>query len=114
MWEAAKADIAALPDRELQLAALRLMADLSENPYLGESLRNRAGVGDLSSCRRIRFDQSEWQGLPRYRLVYRNDPSDGSIAIVQVIAVGLRERLTAYREAATRVRRELRRRLRDG
>lgn len=112
VWEEAKADIAGLPSRELQLAALRVALALREDPFLGEPLRNRLRIGDLGSCRRIAFDAERHRGKPRYRLVYRNDPNDGSIAVVQVVAVGRREQLAAYKEAAARLRAELRRRVR--
>jgi len=113
VWENAQEDIAALPDRRLQLAALRIALDLRENPWQGKPLRNRLGIGELSACRRIAFDYPHRRGKPRYRLVYRNDPEDASIAVVQVIAVGLRERLEAYRATAERLRQDLRRRISD-
>jgi hypothetical protein len=50
---------------------------------------------------------------PRFRLVYRNDPSDGSIAVVTVLWVGPRSELKAYRQAAARAGGEERRRRRD-
>jgi mRNA-degrading endonuclease RelE of RelBE toxin-antitoxin system len=106
-------DIKALREREAQLAALRVARDLGKNPHLGEPLRNRLRIGDLSKCRAIRFDRSEWRDKPRFRLVYYNDPDDGSIAVVRVIAVGLRAQLEAYKQAATRMRRERRGRLGD-
>ncbi len=53
----------------------------------------------------------DWRDKPRYRVVYRNEPEDGVVEVVAVIAVGLRERLTIYREAAARLREEMRRRL---
>lgn len=108
----AQDDLTQLPDRETQLAALRLALALGENPYLGTPLRNRAGIGDLSACRRVSFDRPDREEKPRFRLVYYNDPDDGSIAVVRVIAVGLRERLAAYRAAAARVRAERRSRFR--
>ena len=109
--EGAKADIAALPDRATQLAALRVALALTENPFLGEPLRVRARVGDLAGCRRVPFDREDVSGKPRFRLIYRNNPDDGSIEVLEVIAVGLRERLGAYRAATARLREEMRRRL---
>ena len=79
-----------------------------ENPHLGERLRNRSRIGDLTICRAVRFDKEGRRGKPRYRLVYYNDPDDGSIAVVRVIAVGLRAQLEAYKVAAARLRRERR------
>lgn len=113
VWEAAQNDIAKLPERELQLAALRTALELRKNPWAGEPLRNRLGIGDLSRCRRVPFDRPNRRGKQRYRLVYFNDPDDGSIAIVQVVAIGLREQLAAYKAAAERLREDLRRRIED-
>ncbi len=109
--DAAVEDLKALPDRQAQLAALRAARDLSENPHFGEPLRNRLRIGDLSECRVVRFDRAGWRNKPRFRLVYYNDPDDGSIAVVRVIAVGLRAQLEAYKAAAARLRRERRDRL---
>lgn len=111
LLEEAKNDLVALPDVETQTAALRIALALRENPFLGDPLRSRLRVGDLTGCRRVAFDRPDRAGKPRFRLVYRNDPSDGSIAVILVIAIGLRERLEAYRAAAGRRRREQRRRL---
>lgn len=110
VWEGAQRDIAALEDR-VQLAALRVALSLRDHPFAGEPLRNRLRIGDLATCRRISFDKPGRRGKPRYRLIYRNDPEDASIAVVQVIAVGLRERLEAYKIAADRLRAEIRTRL---
>jgi hypothetical protein len=107
----AVADVRALPDREVQLGALRAARELGENPHLGDQLRNRLRIGDLSTCRVVRFDRPGWRKKPRFRLVYYNDPDDGSIAVVRVIAVGLRAQLEAYRAAAARLRRERREQL---
>lgn len=109
----AVADLKALPSRAVQLGALRAARELSDNPHLGEPPRNRLRIGDLSSCRVIRFDHPAWKNKPRFRLVYYNDPDDGSIAVVRVIAVGLRAQLSAYKAAAARLRRERRASLGD-
>ena len=108
--EEAKRDLVGL-DREVQLAGLRVARELRDDPWLGEPLRSRARVGDLTACRRVRFDRPDWPGRPRYRLIYRNHPEDGSIAVVKVIAADLREQLDACKTAAARLRRELRRQL---
>lgn len=84
---------------------------LRENPWAGAELRERVRVGDLRGLRRVGFDDPAWSDKPRYRIVYRNEPDDGTVDVVAVIAVGQRERLSAYREAAVRLRAERRRRL---
>jgi hypothetical protein len=107
VWESAQHDIAALP-HVIRLAALGIALALRENPWLGEPLRNRIRNGDLSRCRAVRFDRAGWKEKPRYRLVYFNDPNDGSIAVVQVIAIGPRSQLEAYKAAAARLRKQRR------
>lgn len=100
-------------DRAVALAALKLAKQLRANPYLGDELRPRPRLESLSDCRRIRFDRAGWRGKPRYRLVYRNEPSDGAPHIVAVLAVGPRERMRAYR-AAVRSKTQRLRELRGG
>jgi hypothetical protein len=51
----------------------------------------------------VPFDPPSSKGKPRFRLVYRNDPDDGSIAVISVLAIGPRSGLAAYRRAATRL-----------
>ncbi len=109
--EDAVRDLAEL-DREVQIAALRVARQLRDDPWLGTPMRERARVGDLSDCRRVAFDEPGWAGKPRHRLVYRNRPDDAVVEVVQVVAVGFRERLAAYKAAAARLRAEARRRLR--
>ena len=103
-------------DRGAALAAMKLMLELRENPWLGDEMRERPRYASLSDCRRVRFDSADHTGKPRYRLVYRNEPSDGAPHIVAVLAVGAREKLRAHGDAvksrADRLR-ELRTRLGD-
>ena len=111
LWPEARDDINALPNRAHRLAAVGVIVSLQENPWLGRELRERVRIGDLRGLRRVAFDESGWADPPRYRVVYRNEPDDAVVEIVAVIAVGRRERLVAYRQAAGRVRAERRRRL---
>jgi len=102
-------------DREVARAAITLMLALRENPWLGERLRRRANLRRIEDCRRIRFDREGWDGKPRYRLVYRNEPEDGAPAVARIWAVGPRARLAAYARAAARMARaEARERRRPG
>jgi hypothetical protein len=91
---------------------IQLAAELRENPWLGEQMRERFNLRILGECRRIRFDRPDWTEKPRYRLVYRNEPSDGAPAIARIIAVGSRDDLAAYRSAAARLGSERRGRAR--
>jgi len=108
LWPEARVDINALPDWARRLAAVQAIVSLQENPRLGTELRERVRVGDLRGLRRVAFDEPGWNDKPRYRVVYRNEPDDTVVEIVAVIAVGRRERLTAYRAAAARLRAERR------
>jgi hypothetical protein len=66
-------------------------------------MRERMRLEVLRDCRKVAFDVPGHKGQPRFRLVYRSDPDDGSIAVVTVLAVGERSELAAYRVAAARV-----------
>jgi hypothetical protein len=90
-------------DRGAALTALRLAGELKQNPWLGDELRARRGLEELKDCRRIRFDRGGWTDKPRFRLVYRNEPSDGAPHIVAVLAAAQRTDLGAYRRAKPRL-----------
>jgi hypothetical protein len=95
-------------DRRVALSALRLANDLKENPWLGGEMRARRGLEELKGCRRIRFDREGWSAKPRFRLVYRNEPSDGAPHIVAILAAAERTDLGAYRRAKPRLIERLR------
>lgn len=111
IWDGAKDDLTDLPTATLQLAAMGAIKTIRDNPWAGSELRRRPRVGDLTGLCRVAFDEPSWRDKPRYRVVYRNEPDDGVVEVVAVVAVGLRERLDAYRIAASRIRAERRRRL---
>lgn len=81
----------------------KLVRDLHFDPWLGQEMRERLRLEVLKDCRKVSFDLPSRRAKPRFRLVYRNDPSDGSIALITVIAAGPRADLEAYRRAATRL-----------
>ncbi len=95
-------------DREAARVALRLAVELGENPWRGDEMRSRRGLEELAGCRRIPFDRDDWEDKPRFRLVYRNEPSDGAPNIVAIVAAGERRNLGAYRRAKPRVVERLR------
>lgn len=90
-------------DREVARAALSVASELRDNPWLGKEMRSRLGLQELHDCRRVTFDRSDWKGKPRYRLIYRNEPSDGAPHIVAILAAAERENLAAYRRAKPRL-----------
>jgi len=55
---------------------------MKANPYLGE-LMGSGRHPELAGCRRVRFDIPTHQGKPRFRLIYRNEPSDGAPSDLQ-------------------------------
>jgi hypothetical protein len=99
------AELAGIDDRLVD-EAIRLMGRLRDDPWLGEELRERYNMRAIADCRKIRFDLPDWPAKPRYRIVYRNDPSDGAVGRVRVWSVGPRNTLVAYARANTRVIRE--------
>lgn len=80
-----------------------IIKDLKSDPWLGVEMRERMRLQILANCRKVPFDLPTWRDKPRFRLVYCNDPDDGSIAVVTILSVGPRSELTAYRQAATRM-----------
>lgn len=93
-------------DPDLIEVAIRVMLDLRDDPWLGGELRERYNVRPLRDCRRIRFDLPDWKDRPRFRLVYRNEPSDGAPGLVRVWSVGPRAGLIAYARSAARMTRD--------
>ena len=81
----------------------RIVVELHRNPYLGELMGDKP-PRILRGCRKIRFDEPGWRGKPRYRLIYRNEPTDGAPAVAVVLAIGRRDRMIAYAKAAQRVK----------
>jgi mRNA-degrading endonuclease RelE of RelBE toxin-antitoxin system len=98
----ARDDIHTLPAR-LRREVVRLLVTLEQNPYLGREMWVVRGFEVLTDCRSIKFDTPGRKGKPRYRLVYRNEPDEGAIAVVCVLAVGERKQMTAYKQARARL-----------
>lgn len=114
--EGVKGDVAELtaisddadPAQRAQVDALKcriakLFLECEANPHAGELM----GAGrhpELADCRRIRFDIEAHKGKPRFRLIYRNEPSDGAPARCLWLAIGPRAGLQAHRNAQKRSR----------
>ncbi len=60
-------------------------------------------MGDLSDCRKVYFDEPDYDGAPRYRLVYRLLPNEVQAVEVEAVATGRRAAMAAYVEAARRL-----------
>ncbi len=85
--------------------AIQLMGELRDNPWLGDDLFERYNLRAIKDCRKLRFDLPDWEGKPRYRIIYRNEPIDGAPGLVRVWAIGPREKLIAYTRTAARITR---------
>lgn len=108
------ADLRELANKDERLVdvAITLMVRLRDDPWLGEDLWERYNMKPIKACRKLRFDLDDWQGKPRYRIVYRNEPLDGAPGLVRIWSVGPREELIAYTRAVTRITRASARRRR--
>lgn len=104
----ARLDLHPLP-AELRKEVVRLLVALERNPYLGREMWVVRGFEALTDCRSIKFNAPGRKGKPRYRLVYRNEPGEGAIAVICVLAVGERKQMTAYKQARARLQARLRR-----
>jgi hypothetical protein len=78
-----------------------LFLECESNPHAGE-LMGSGRHPELADCRRIRFDIETHKGKPRFRLIYRNEPSDGAPAKCLWLAIGPRVGLRAHRKARQR------------
>lgn len=80
-----------------------LLVECKANPFLGELM----GPGlhpELADCRRVRFDIPGRKGKPRFRLIYRNEPSDGAPAECLWLTIAPRAGLRAHHRAQRRSR----------
>ena len=89
-------------DADLRKAVADIVVALHENPWMGEVMDDR-WPANLEGCRKIRFDKRGWKGRPRCRLVYRNEPSDGAVGTMVVLAIERRQRMIAYARASGRL-----------
>jgi len=90
----------------LRRAIAGIVVDLHHNPHSGQLMDDR-WPENLEGCRKVRFDAPGWRRAPRYRFVYRNEPSDGAVGVIVVLAIGRRDRMIAYAKASARLQRRL-------
>ena len=91
---------------ELRRRIAELVVQLHRSRWLGEVMDDR-WPENLAGSRKLRFDAPGWKGKPRYRLVYRNEPSDGAVGVVIVLAIARRDDMIAYARAAARLARRV-------
>lgn len=95
-------DFLALPSDDHRREALKFLAQLKTNPTLGQPLKSLPETADLSDCRKIYFDKNP-QRRPGYRIVYRLRPSESDPEEADIVVIGPRANLRAYREAGKRL-----------
>lgn len=99
-------DDASQLDDELRLVIAGIVVELHANPWLGEPMDDR-WPHNLEGSRKVRFDHPDWDDKPRYRLIYRNEPSDGAVGVMVVLAIERRENMVAHARASARLQRRL-------
>ena len=85
----------------LKLRIAELLVKCKGNPFIGELM----GPGlhpELTDCRRVRFDVPAHKGKPRFRLIYRNEPTDGAPGKCRWLTIAPRAGLRAHRKARQR------------
>jgi hypothetical protein len=87
----------------LKCRIAELLVECKGNPFIGEMM-GRGLHPELANCRRVRFDIPSQKGKPRFRLIYRNEPSDGAPAECHWLTVAPRAGLRAHRKAQQRLR----------
>jgi hypothetical protein len=75
---------------------------IEQEPRSGRPMRRRPGYEILADCYSLTFDLPAWKKKPRFRIVFKLDPSVEAIHRVLVYAVGPRPNLEAYRRARKR------------
>ncbi len=89
----------------LKRRVAELLVECKGNPFIGELM----GPGlhtELADCRRVRFDVPTHKGKPRFRLLYRNEPTDGAPAKCRWLTIAPRAGLHAHRRAEQRSQRQ--------
>lgn len=88
-------------DDALVDSALQAVTDLAQHRKVGKKLGPRHVSGDLTGCRRLRFDLPDRQP-ERFRVIYRLLP-DEQPDTIEVIAIGPRGGHAAYQSAVGRL-----------
>lgn len=86
----------------LRRAVADIVVSLHRNPWMGDPMDDR-WPQNLEGCRKVRFDEPGWTGKPRYRLIYRNEPTDGAVGTMVVLAIEQRRNMIAYAQASRRL-----------
>ena len=88
----AKSELEGLDGRE-RILVLKQLKKLSNNPYFGEELGNKAGM-NLTGYRKIYVDKK------KIRIVYKIIEDK---ILIYVISIGKRDRMDDYKKSETRM-----------
>lgn len=98
----AEDDQAAKDEAEaLKRRIAELLVECKGNPFIGELMAPGLHP-ELADCRRVRFDVPTHKGKPRFRLIYRNEPTDGAPGKCRWLTIAPRGGLRAHRKARQR------------
>jgi len=87
-------------------ALRRLLPGLREDPVRhSQPLDYDPRIGNLGDCRKVYLDESETIRPAGYRIVFRLLPSESAPQRIQIVSIGPRANLEAYRRAAARLER---------
>jgi hypothetical protein len=89
---------------DLRKELVRQLVAIEHEPWIGRPMRRRPGYEILADCHSLTFDLRSRKKKPRFRIVFKLDPSVEAIHRVLVYAVGPRPDLEAYRRARARRR----------
>jgi hypothetical protein len=87
-------------------AVRRLLPTLKDDP-IGRSLPldYDSRIGNLGDCRKVYFDESPATRPAGFRMVLRLLPTEEAPERIQIVSIGPRANLEAYRRAAARLER---------
>lgn len=90
----------------VQHGAIRALATIRDNPWIGAENRARTGSRRIVDGRHVYFDREGYRGRHagdmRFRIVYRLEPDEGAPARATVYAIAERASQRAYKLAERR------------
>ncbi len=98
----ARADIISVDEVEVRIAVVSAMVEIERDLEFGQLLESRDYTGDLRGCRKVYVDRPDWEGRPRFRLVYWCSPDERLPRKARILTFGPRAASAAYTSAVKR------------
>lgn len=98
----ARTDITSIEDVDVRAAAVSAMVEIERDLEFGRLLEVKDYTGDLRGCRKVYVDRKDWEGKPRYRLVYWCSPDERTPLRARILAFGPRASSAVYKTAVER------------